>query len=73
MSTEEVLQKAIETFKLEDITNEKLRQHVLNVREKGLGVCSKCRWSTGCLACDEIKAWKWAVSQELRIPTKAGA
>ena len=67
MSTEEVLQMAIETFKLEDLTNEKLREHVLNVKAKGLGVCSRCRWSSGCLACDGDKVWNWnwAMSKEL--------
>ena len=67
MSTEEVLQMAIETFKLEDLKDEKLRKHVVKVRANGHGVCSKCRWSSGCLACDGDKAWNWAVSKEFGI------
>ena len=55
---------AIETFSVENLSEE-LKKHVLRVREQGLGVCSKCRWQSGCLACDGEKAWRWAVSKEL--------
>ena len=27
------------------------------VRIGGLGVCARCRWVSGCHACDEVKAW----------------
>ena len=57
---------AIETFSVENLSEE-LKKHVLRVREQGLGVCSKCRWQSGCLACDGEKAWRWAVSKELGI------
>ena len=56
---------AIESFELKDLQDPKLRDHVEKVRKEGLGVCSKCRWQSGCLACDPEKAWKWAVSKDL--------
>ena len=55
---------------LEDLSDE-MKAHVVRVREEGLGVCSKCRWQSGCLACDGEKAWKWAVSKELGIPLRS--
>ena len=61
---------AIETFSVENLSEE-LKKHVLRVREQGLGVCSKCRWQSGCLACDGEKAWRWAVSKELGIQLRA--
>ena len=60
---------AIEMFSLEDLSQE-LKKHVVRVREQGLGVCSKCRWQSGCLACDGEKAWRWAVSKQLGIPLR---
>ena len=65
MSPQENLEMAIETFKLEDLQSDTLRAHVNKVRLTGLGVCFKCRWQSGCLACDGEKAWRWAVSTEL--------
>ena len=31
----------------------------------GVGVCSKCRWSSGCIRCSEDKAWSYWVRREL--------
>ena len=56
-------------FSVEDLSQE-LKEHVVRVREEGLGVCSKCRWQSGCLACDGEKAWRWAVSKQLGIPQR---
>ena len=67
MTPHEISEMPIVIFKLEDLTDERLRKHVLKVRAKGHEVCSKCRWSSGCLACDGDKAWNWAVSKELGI------
>ena len=27
------------------------------VRVTGLGICSRCRWMSGCPSCDDAKAW----------------
>ena len=27
------------------------------VRASGLGLCSRCKWKSGCDSCDEEKAW----------------
>ncbi len=35
------------------------------MRAIGLGVCGKCRYSYGCMRCDERKAWSYNVRQEL--------
>ena len=64
MKPEEIVIMAIQTFRLEDLSDKKLRTHV-EVRSEGLGVCSRCRWQSGCLSCDPEKAWRWAVSKEL--------
>lgn len=36
------------------------------VRDRGLGVCSSCRWTNGCLRCHERIAWDHYVRQSLR-------
>ena len=35
------------------------------VRASGLGLCSRCRWRSGCDSCDEEKAWAFACRSTL--------
>ena len=35
------------------------------VRLEGVGICARCRWVSGCLACDEAKAWGYACRSTL--------
>ena len=35
------------------------------VRDSGLGICSRCRWMSGCQSCDEDKAWGFACRSTL--------
>ena len=37
----------------------------LKVKNEGQGVCPACRWTTGCLRCNEAKAWDYYVRQTL--------
>ena len=38
------------------------------VKQAGVrgGVCSRCRWQSGCLSCDEAKAFKYYKHREER-------
>ena len=51
-------------FTVEDLLAED-RQKYLRVRDFGQGVCSKCKWTSGCLRCFEPKAWDYYVRQAL--------
>ena len=35
------------------------------VRTTGEGFCARCRWMSGCVACDEDKAWRFACRSTL--------
>ena len=48
----------IAVAKPEDLREED-REIYENVRDKGLGVCARCRWLSGCQDCDEVKAWSF--------------
>ena len=73
MSPEEILEMAVNHWEISQLS-ERLQAHVSKVRLEGMGVCSKCRWVSGCLACDKDKAWRWAVRQELgMVQAKAKA
>ena len=62
LSPREIMEMAIETFKLGDLQSDTLRAHVNKVGLSRLGVCSKCRWQSGCLACGDER---WAASTDL--------
>ena len=36
-----------------------------HVKMNGVGICARCRWQSGCLACDEEKAWSFACRSTL--------
>ena len=41
------------------------REKFESVKAKGMGICSRCRWLSGCQSCDVEKAWSWACRQTL--------
>jgi hypothetical protein len=58
---------------LETATVADLRPELQARREKvekyGQGLCSKCRWLSGCLQCDVKKAWAYCLRVEMGLPT----
>jgi hypothetical protein len=60
------VQFCIEHWKIEDLSLER-RQAYERVRDNGIGICSSCRWTSGCLRCDPSKAWNYYVRQELGL------
>lgn len=54
----------IAVAKLEDLRAED-RKFYEEVRAVNVGVCSRCRWVSGCHACDEAKAWGYACRSTL--------
>jgi len=44
-----------------------LQAHMRMVEKDGTGVCSKCRWLSGCMNCDVMKAWVYCIKVELGI------
>jgi hypothetical protein len=59
------VQMAVDNFKPEDLRPEFRDQYMRAAA--GTGVCSSCRWTYGCLRCDERKAWNYWVRQELGL------
>ena len=68
LSAEEELmvQMAVDNWKSEDLRPE-FREKFERVRTHGVGICSSCRYTYGCLRCDEGKAWNYYVRQELGL------
>ena len=70
-----MLALAVEAFTLEDLPPD-LRSKYSKVLAEGTGVCSRCRWRSGCISCDPSKAWKYYAFQSLGLedkdPGKAG-
>ena len=64
LDDELAVQMAVDNWKVEDLRPE-FRDHFLKVQLEGVGVCSRCRYTYGCLRCDENKAWNYWVRQEL--------
>ena len=60
------IQFCIEHWSVEDVREEH-RKPYEKVRSEGLGVCGSCRWTSGCLRCDEKKAWNYYVRQVLGL------
>ena len=58
------IELAIKHWNVEDLRDE-YRLKYEKVKAEGCGVCSKCRWTSGCMNCDAVKAWKYYVRQEL--------
>jgi hypothetical protein len=61
---EVAIELAMSTFAPEDLRAE-YKAAYERVRDHGLSVCSKCRWHSGCMRCDERKAWRYYVRLEL--------
>ena len=50
--------------KVEDLRPED-RAQFEKVKAEGVGICSRCRWISGCASCDEDKAWDFACRNTL--------
>ena len=61
-----MVQMAVDNWKSEDLRPE-FREKFERVRTHGVGICSSCRYTYGCLRCDEGKAWNYYVRQELGL------
>ena len=48
------------------------KEAIENVAIFGLGVCSKCRWASGCLKCDPEKCIRYHLSKEGLVPKAKG-
>ena len=59
---------ALETATVADLRPE-LRAHMEKVEKQGQGVCSKCRWLSGCMQCDFKKAWVYCLKVEMGLST----
>jgi hypothetical protein len=60
------LQLALQTLTLDDLSPPQ-RVHMEHVMATGNGVCSRCRWKSGCLSCDVKKAWLYCVRIEMGV------
>ena len=58
----------VETATVADLRPE-LRAHMEKVEKQGQGVCSKCRWLSGCMQCDFKKAWVYCLKVEMGLST----
>lgn len=58
------IELAIQHWSVEDLRDE-YRLKYEKVKAEGCGVCTKCRWTSGCMNCDADKAWRYYVKQEL--------
>ena len=54
----------VEAAKPEDLRPEDRAVYEV-VRDTGVGLCSRCRWRSGCDSCDEVKAWGFACRSTL--------
>jgi len=60
------VQAVLQTATLNDLSPPQ-REHMERVIQTGKGVCSRCRWKSGCLSCDKEKAWAYCVKVELGL------
>ena len=51
---------------VEDLGEEQ-KAHYIKVKAEGLGICSKCRWTSGCMNCDVEKAWVYVLKWQLGL------
>ena len=59
-----MFQLVLTTARVEDLGKEQ-QEHFKKVEATGIGICSRCRWKSGCLSCDKDKAWYYVVKWEL--------
>ena len=60
------LELAIASARVEDLGKEQ-QEHFKRVEATGKGICSRCRYRSGCLNCDVEKAWRYVVKWELGL------
>ena len=61
----QVMSLNMEIARVEDFGKEQ-QEHFRRVEATGQGICSKCRFTSGCNNCDVEKAWRYVVEWELR-------
>ena len=67
------IEMAIENMAEGDLRDEFLQPY-LKVKEEGIGICGRCRFTSGCLSCDVSKAWAYWCKRELgELGLKVGA
>ena len=54
----------LNTARVEDLGTEQ-QEFYRKLEAKGIGICSKCLYKSGCLNCDVEKAWRYVVRWEL--------
>jgi hypothetical protein len=64
-SAEESAMKAAEHDPIYDKIPSEMKERLERLKKMSLGVCSKCRWSHGCLECDYTKARRYALRKLL--------
>ena len=60
----DLFELVLDTARVEDLGPEQ-QAHYRKVEASNLGVCSRCRWTYGCLSCEVGKAWRYVVKWEL--------
>ena len=60
----EIENEFIAVASIEDLRPEDRAQYEL-VRMNGMGLCARCRWTSGCMSCDPDKAWGYACRNTL--------
>ena len=74
----DVFTLVLNSARVEDLGIEQ-QEFYRKVEARGIGICSKCRFRSGCLNCDVEKAWRYVVRWELgqravdRVPGVEGA
>ena len=68
----DLFELVLDTARLEDLGPEQ-QKHYKMVEAKNFGLCGSCRYQTGCLRCDVVKAWRYVVRWELGFAGPDGA
>ena len=64
-STDEELEYYLRLF---EFLSDDRKEIVENICKFSLGLCSKCRWLSGCYMCDPEKALKYHLSKQGLVP-----
>jgi hypothetical protein len=71
-NNKDFVELALQVTRMDDLSAPQ-REHMERVIANGKGVCSRCRWKSGCLSCDREKAWAYCVKVELGLKGAAKA
>ena len=62
----DLFELVLKSARVEDLGKEQ-QAHYKRVEATGVGICSKCRFTSGCFNCDVKKAWRYVVKWELGL------